>query len=151
MGAAEILASLRRLCADLDAGRPPRRIGLGRALAPYVLPMAIGLGGCGAAQAPEVEPVPSGPVVVEPAPVEGPIVIEPAPVEPIAVAAYAAPMPPPERCDDGYDNDGDGAIDCADGDCAEACAPPVALYAAPPIGGDDSRPPPVLRYAAPFR
>jgi cysteine-rich repeat protein len=32
---------------------------------------------------------------------------------------YGVPFPP-ENCDDGVDDDGDGLVDCADGDCATA-------------------------------
>jgi uncharacterized repeat protein (TIGR01451 family) len=42
----------------------------------------------------------------------------------LAGACVASPLPscssnPPETCDDGIDNDGDGLVDCSDGDCAD--------------------------------
>lgn len=51
-------------------------------------------------------------------------------------ACDGTPPPPPadpEICDNGIDDDGDGLIDCADGDCAGAtnCAPPPGTCAAP--------------------
>jgi hypothetical protein len=51
---------------------------------------------------------------------------------PILEALEILPLgePPPEICDNGLDDDGDGAADCDDNDCAEAenCRPQGALF-----------------------
>ncbi|MCB9648038.1 MAG: M4 family metallopeptidase [Deltaproteobacteria bacterium] len=46
----------------------------------------------------------------------------------LTVSASGNTPPPAEVCDDNIDNDGDGAVDCADSDCANdpVCAPPPA-------------------------
>ncbi|MEM6292347.1 MAG: endonuclease/exonuclease/phosphatase family protein [Myxococcota bacterium] len=38
-----------------------------------------------------------------------------------STGAVLPPQEPETECDDGLDDDGDGAVDCEDGDCAEAC------------------------------
>jgi len=45
----------------------------------------------------------------------------------LTVRADCGPAAPLEDCDDGVDNDGDSAVDCADADCDAdpACAPPA--------------------------
>jgi len=52
------------------------------------------------------------------------------------------PEPDPEVCDDGADNDGDGASDCDDPDCAghEACAPDDQPPSAPTVSVAPSSP-----------
>ena len=195
-----ILSYLKRLCSDIDNGRPLRRFPLGQVLAPFVIPAAIGLGaGCCAAETPPPQTAPDEVVVIDAEPVEDveataplyaapppvvvtpgpppvvvtpgppPVVVTPAPppvvvtpTPPPTPALYAVPMPPParvEECGNGVDDDRDGAIDCADSDCASlrVCMGPVALYAAPSpiVGGDDDHRPepprPQPRYMAPFR
>jgi hypothetical protein len=44
----------------------------------------------------------------------------------------------PENCTDKIDNDGDGQIDCADSDCALACAVSISLDALPGIFTTDT-------------
>ena len=160
MKALTILRYLEQFCSDLDNGRAPRRFRFRRAIAPLVIPAAIGLGGlagCCAAEAPEPQTADDhvvvisgggsdagtdGPIVIDAEPIEpGPVVIlpgpppAPTPVPEPTPSLYSVPMPPPERedCRDGMDNDRDGLADCADPDCAafERCTPPVALYGVP--------------------
>lgn len=105
-----------------------REIDLGRPLTPYARRViaALAVSGLGAAGCPSS-----------------------APGEPTAPPQTAAEA----VCDDGADDDGDGAVDCADRDCMEldACRP-VPEYAAPaPDDGatpDEPYPPPVAEYAA---
>jgi hypothetical protein len=49
--------------------------------------------------------------------------------------AHAQPVPEasPQACHDGYDNDGNGYVDCNDPNCAQFCQPPPG-YAPPPPG-----------------
>lgn len=103
MDARTVYGYVRTLCSDLDAGRAPR------AFLKTVAPAAAGLAqvlsiGCGGAQGDAV-------VVVRPDP----------------AVRYV------EVCNDGADNDLDGLIDCADGDCAglAICPIAVAAYATP--------------------
>ncbi len=99
-----ILSSLEKMCRDIDAGRPLRRISLSRALGPAIVGFSLAAGGC--------------------------------PDRDESVNLYGAIMPPSaaEICTDGLDNDGDGRVDCADEECAEAeaCAA-VDVYGAPPM------------------
>ncbi len=86
-----ILESLKQMCRDIDAGRPLRRVTLGRALGPAIIGFSLVAGGC---------PEDSGAVSEYSAPM---------------------PPPAREVCFDGIDNDRDGRLDCADDDCAETC------------------------------
>jgi len=45
-------------------------------------------------------------------------------------------VPDDEDCDDGIDNDGDGLVDCEDGDCAEACSEAASCDDAADNDGD---------------
>ncbi len=98
-----ILSSLKQMCRDIDAGRPLRRISLGRAFAPAIIGFSLVAGGC-----------PN-----QPSPAVG--------------VYGAPPMPAvTEICTDGVDNDGDGRLDCADEQCSDAIAcQAVQEYAAP--------------------
>lgn len=124
-----VLSSLRQMCRDIDAGRPLRRINLGRALGTAIIGFSLAVVGC------------------------------PERVFDECVACYGVPAPPPaaEICDDGIDNDGDGHLDCADDACAtdDAC-PAITEYAAPfpgimPESADDGDAgEAVAMYARPF-
>ena len=41
-----ILENLKQMCRDIDAGRPLRRINLGRAVAPVIIGFSLAAGGC---------------------------------------------------------------------------------------------------------
>ena len=51
-----------------------------------------------------------------------------------------------ELCDDGVDNDGDGAVDCDDTDCQAQpeCPPPHCIVSAPVLSTDPANPTPVI-------
>lgn len=108
MNGRTILSSLRQMCRDIDAGRPLRRINLGRAVAPVIIGFSLVAGGC-----PD-EPEPNNEATL-----------------------YGADLSPPtaEVCTDGIDNDGDGRMGCDDDECASqgACVP-SPLHGAPPPG-----------------
>ncbi len=46
MDGLSILSSLNQMCRDIDAGRPLRRINLGRAIAPVIIGFSLVAGGC---------------------------------------------------------------------------------------------------------
>ena len=104
MDGLSILSSLNQMCRDIDAGRPLRRINLGRAIAPVIIGFSLAAGGC------------------------------PGRDESVNLYGAVVPPPAAEVCDDGIDNDGDGRVDCSDSDCREAgeCGA-VGVYGAPPM------------------
>jgi hypothetical protein len=105
MNARTVHDFIRTLCSDLDAGRAPRAFV--KTVAPAIAGLAQALSiGCGGAQ--------DDTALV---------------VTPVPSGRYV------EVCNDGADNDLDGLIDCADGDCAglAICPVVVAAYAAPPV------------------
>ena len=106
MNGQTILSSLRQMCREIDAGRPLRRINLGRALGPVIIGFSFAAGGCPEAPSPAVS------------------------------MYGAPPVPPhtAEVCDDGIDNDRDGRTDCTDDDCSrDGACEAVTVYGAPPI------------------
>ena len=123
-----VLSSLRQLCRDIDAGRPLRRITVGRAVGATIIGLSVAASGC---------PDDRGGYYPE--------------------YAVPMPPPAAEVCDDGIDNDGDGHLDCADDECAtdDAC-PANTEYAAPfpgimPESADDGDAgEAVAMYARPF-
>ena len=108
MNGRTILSSLRQMCRDIDAGRPLRRINLGRAVAPVIIGFSLAASGC-----------------------PGDLGCHP------EYGAPPFPPPVTEICDDGIDNDRDGRTDCADDDCSgNGACEAVSVYGAPPIEED---------------
>ena len=94
MDSRSVLSYLKDLCTDIDQGRTPRRFDWKRAIAPLAVPAAMAFSlSIGGCLEPDDPPV----------------------------ALYSAPMA--EICDDGIDNDGDGASDCDDRDCDQRLEP----------------------------
>ena len=147
MNGQTILSSLRQMCRDIDAGRPLRRINLGRAVAPVITGFSLAAGGCPETPSPAVSmygaPPPAAEICTDGIDNDrdGNTDCADDDCSEIdacsAVNVYGAPPMPAvtEVCTDGIDNDGDGRIDCADEECASkgACVADP-LYGAPPPG-----------------
>lgn len=116
-----VLAYLKQLCADIDAGRP-LRAGFRRVIVPAALGVGLGLSGCGSST-PLHEP---GEEICDNDVDDddnGLIDCDDPACEDTEACWTGDPacFPRPEECEDGIDNDGNGETDCADLCCEAYC------------------------------
>jgi hypothetical protein len=99
MNPRSVLDTLRRLCEDLDAGRPIQRVTIKSLVLPIAVPAAMGLAALTLGGCPDMTPLYGGP--------------------------WDSGVSSEDNCADGLDNDGDDDIDCNDMDCEDdiACMP----------------------------
>ena len=108
-----ITSFLKSMCRDIDLGRPLKKFRWGHTAGAVAVSTMLVFGGVGCGDAASSVMGYVSPDIVAPVPCEE----YAAPRDPLP------PMPRPataEKCDDGVDNDGDGALDCGDPDCDSA-------------------------------